>query len=98
MGGVVLDLLEPRAGMTPGEAVGRGLLAPSVLGPLTLDSGEQYEGPGLLLAAALVVACLSVLVLAVFWDQRRKDRRVAAARRRLYEQGRLSQLREAERG
>ncbi len=95
---MVLGLVEPREGMTPGAAVGRGLLAPSLLGPLTLDSGEQYEGPGLLLAVPLVAACLLVLFLAVLWDQRRKDRRVAAARRRLYDQGRLSQLREAERG
>jgi hypothetical protein len=83
--------------MTPPQVVGRGVLVPPLVGPLPLRSGEQYEGAGLPVAFALVVACLLVLVLAVVWDQRRKDRRVAAARRRLYER-RPSQLREAERG
>ncbi len=64
----------------PVGAVGAGALGPISTGPVPLNEDEEYVGasPGLL--APLLLAGAFVTFGGAFWWERRKDRRVAAAR------------------
>jgi len=64
-------------------STGVGALGPVLTGPVPLNEEEEYVGgsPGSL-ATPLVAAALAIFGTA-FWWERRKDRRVAEARRTL---------------
>ena len=69
-----------------------GSLGPATVGPLAVTEDEEYVGaPVPLLVPLLAMAAALLLSSALLWE-RRKDRKVAAARRSL--SARLSQLRE----
>ncbi len=61
--------------------MGAGALGPVITGPVPLDQDEEYVGASLRLLAPLLLAAAFVVFGAAFWWERRKDRRVAEARR-----------------
>ncbi|HSH60758.1 MAG TPA: hypothetical protein VK988_14205, partial [Acidimicrobiales bacterium] len=62
-------------------SVGAGALGPVITGPVPLNQDEEYVGASMRFLAPLLLAAAFVIFGAAFWWERRKDRRVAEARR-----------------
>ncbi len=63
--------------------MGAGALGPVFTGPVPINQEEEYVGASPRLLAPLLLTAALAIFGAAFWWERKKDRRVAEARRTL---------------